>query len=374
MDRLEVGSSPFDAFRGRSVFVTGHTGFKGSWLSVWLSQLGARVTGYALAAASTPNGFDVSGARGALCAHHEADIRDARRLGDVLQAAEPDVIFHLAAQSLVRQGHQTPRDTFDVNAIGTACLLDAVRQLQRPCVVLAITSDKCYADPGSPQGCRETDPLGGDEPYSASKAAAELVTAAYRTSYFPPEEIDRHGVQLATARAGNVIGGGDWAQDRIVPDIVAALSDDRPVRLRNPHAVRPWQHVLDSLSGYLLLAQLMLRTEALELSSAWNFGPSRASISVRELVETFIRQWGRGSWQDDSQGRQPLEAPALVLNADRARSQLGWEPVWDLEKTVSRTASWYERFYRRREGSYLEDIAAWQADWHAAHSQQWAYV
>ncbi|HEX7500265.1 MAG TPA: CDP-glucose 4,6-dehydratase, partial [Polyangia bacterium] len=245
------------AFAGRSVFVTGHTGFKGAWLSLWLSRLGARVTGYALAPSTEPSAFVAGGVRDVLAAHHEADIRDGERLVQAMRACTPDVVLHLAAQPLVRASYEQPRETFDVNVVGTASVLDAVRALGRPCVVVVVTSDKCYDNREHVFGYRETDPLGGLDPYSASKGAAEIVVASYRQSFFPSERVRAHGVKLASVRAGNVIGGGDWAQDRIVADIARSLSSGRPVPVRNPLSLRPWQHVLEPLGGYLLLAARM---------------------------------------------------------------------------------------------------------------------
>lgn len=363
MGSMELGRPPFDAFRGRSVLITGHTGFKGSWLAIWLNQLGARVAGYALPPETTPNNFSVSRVRSALHAHYEADIRDAQQVARAVESAAPAVVFHLAAQPLVRKAYRTPRETFEVNTIGTASVLEAVRQWGQPCVVIVITSDKCYAQTTNPAGCVETDGLGGDEPYGASKAAAELVVASYRSTYFPPQRLERHGVQLATVRAGNVIGGGDWAEDRIVPDMIAALTSNQPVALRRPTAVRPWQHVLDALSGYLTLAQRMLNTEAPELSSAWNFGPDRGDATVRELAEMFLEEWGYGSWEVQGDVSQPPDAATLFLNAGRARRELGWKPVWNLEDSVRHTARWYRQFYQDGTAPCPENIATWQADW-----------
>jgi CDP-glucose 4,6-dehydratase len=232
------------AFSGRAVFVTGHTGFKGSWLALWLKHLGARVYGYALQPPSEPNNFAVSGVREILTEHWHGDVRDGLKLENALRTAAPDVVFHLAAQALVRESYVTPRETFDVNVLGTASVLEAVRVLKRPCVVVVVTSDKCYENREQPVGYQEADALGGHDPYSASKGAAEIVTAAYRRSFFHPELLDRHGVKMASARAGNVIGGGDWAKDRIVTDMVTALAAGQPVPVRSPWAVRPWQHVL----------------------------------------------------------------------------------------------------------------------------------
>ncbi len=335
-----------DAFRGRSVFITGHTGFKGSWLSIWLHRLGARVTGYSLAPPTEPSNFMVSGVRDLLAAHHEADLRDSGRLEAALRTAEVDVVFHLAAQSLVRESYARPRETFDVNVMGTVNMLEAVKGLGRPCVVLVITSDKCYENHEQVWGYREVDALGGHDPYSASKGAAEIVAASYRRSFFPPQRLQQHAVKLATARAGNVIGGGDWAKDRIVTDIVHHLRVGEPVPVRSPRAVRPWQHVLEPLSGYLTLAARMLQCEEPNLCDGWNFGPLPGEeLSVGQLAERFIQAWGAGSWSDVSDPNQPHEAGVLRLSIDKAIHHLPWRPRWGVAEAVRRTAEWFRRFY-----------------------------
>ena len=362
------------AFAGRSVFVTGHTGFKGSWLSLWLSRMGARVTGYALAPPTDPCAFVACGVREILAAHHEADIRDSERLNRAMRTCGPDVVLHLAAQPLVRASYEQPRETIDVNVVGTASVLDAVRALGRPCAVIVVTSDKCYDNHEHVFGYRETDPLGGSDPYSASKGAAEIVVASYRQSFFPPERVKSHGVRLASVRAGNVIGGGDWAQDRIVADAARSLSIGQPVPVRNPRSTRPWQHVLEPLGGYLLLAARMLaEPDDARLADAWNFGPSSLeAVTVGELVDLFVAAWASGSWKDASLGEQPHEARLLRLSIDKAVSQLGWRPRWPVHEAVRRTAVWYRRYYeqspaKRNAGAMREcslaDIADYQAGW-----------
>ncbi|MGA2253779.1 MAG: CDP-glucose 4,6-dehydratase, partial [Thermoguttaceae bacterium] len=312
------------AFAGRSVFVTGHTGFKGSWLSIWLHALGAGVTGYALAPPTNPSNFDVSGVCDLLGAHHVADLRDQASLLAALEAAAPEVVFHLAAQPLVRESYANPRETFDVNVMGTVNLLEAIHVLKRPCVVLAITSDKCYENREQTWGYREIDALGGHDPYSASKGAAEIAIAAYRRSFFPPGQLNRHGVKLASVRAGNVIGGGDWAKDRLLTDVVRHLQAGQPVPVRSPWAIRPWQHVLEPLGGYLSLAARMLQSDDPAMCDAWNFGPmSGEEIPVCQLVELFIQAWGNGAWQDVSDPLAPHEAGVLRLCIDKAVDQLG---------------------------------------------------
>jgi CDP-glucose 4,6-dehydratase len=343
---MEMNEPFWGALKGRSAFVTGHTGFKGSWLSIWLERLGAKVTGYGLAPPTTPSNFAASSVRELLAAHYEGDIRDARRLRAAFEAAAPDVVFHLAAQSLVRPSYAEPRETFEVNVIGTAAVLDAVRCLGKPCAVVVVSSDKCYENREQVWGYREIDPLGGHDPYSASKGAVEILVAAYRRSFFPPRHLSEHGVKLATARAGNVIGGGDWAKDRIIPDAVRCLAAGQPVPVRSPCAVRPWQHVLEPLAGYLSLAARMLECDDACLCDAWNFGPSPGQeLSVAALAERFVTVWGAGSWIDASDPGQPHEAAVLRLNIDKTVSQLGWRPVWEAAEAICRTAGWYRRFY-----------------------------
>jgi CDP-glucose 4,6-dehydratase len=339
---------------GKRAFVTGHTGFKGSWLTILLHRLGARVTGYATVPPTSPSNFVVSRVQELVERHHEADIRDGARLLAAVKEADPDVVFHLAAQPLVRESYAHPRETFDVNVIGTASLLDAVLARGKPCVVVVITSDKCYENSGHVREHRETDVLGGHDPYSASKAAAEILAAAYRSSFFPPGRLAQHGIAMATVRAGNVIGGGDWATDRLVPDIVRSLSSKRAIALRNPDAVRPWQHVLDPLWGYALLASRMLVDDAAALCDAWNFGPLPGDdVPVSRLTGLLIEAWGDGSWVDARQGEQPHEASVLRLNIDKAVSELGWTPRWSLPEAVQRTARWYS--HHARTGECMRD-------------------
>ena len=354
-----------NAFRNRSVFITGHTGFKGSWLCHWLVRLGARVTGYALAPPTEPSNFEVSRVGSILAHHHIADIRDARRLSAAMREAEPDLVLHLAAETVVRRGYEIPRETFEVNVIGTASVLDSVRELGRPCVVVAVTSDKCYENQEHVWGYRENDPLGEHDPYGASKGAAEILIRAYRHSFFPPERLDEHGVKLASVRAGNVIGGGDWTQDALIPDMVRALAADEPVAIRFPNASRPWQHVLQALDGYLTLAAKLLTSDDPQFCSGWNIGPlPGAELSVREIVELFLHQWGSGRWRDTSDPNAVREANTLRLNIDKAIWRLGWLPRWNLAETLRRTAEWYQRYYQDScdmQRVCLEQIAAYEA-------------
>ncbi len=329
-------------FKNKRVFLTGHTGFKGSWLALWLRRLGANVYGYALPPPTEPSNYVLSRIRETLAGETSGDIRDRMRLHEALAAAAPDVVFHLAAQPLVRDSYTDPYGTFETNVMGTASLLDAVRGAGRPCAVVCITTDKCYENREQVWGYRECDPMGGYDPYSASKGAAEILIASYRRSFFHPDRLAEHGVQLASARAGNVIGGGDWARDRIVTDMVAALAQGRPVPVRNPHAIRPWQHVLEPLSGYLTLAAAMLEKPGAKWASGWNFGPvSGTELPVGALAEAFVKAWGQGEWVDQSAPDQPHEASILRLSIEKAGWELGWHPRWNCEKMVKRTAQWY---------------------------------
>jgi CDP-glucose 4,6-dehydratase len=334
---------PFDdAFRSRSIFVTGHTGFKGSWLCLWLARLGAKVAGYSLEPPTTPNHFELARIRESLTAHHLGDIRDIDRLREALSVARPDVVLHLAAQSVVRRGYREPLETFSSNVMGTASVLEAVRMLQRPCAVVVVSSDKCYENHEQPWGHRESDPMGERDPYGSSKGAAELVIRSYRESYFPPERLAEHGVKLASARAGNVIGGGDWKADALLVDVVKALARKEPVEIRSPSAVRPWQHVIQCLSGYLELAARLLRDDDPALCSGWNIGPLPGSeLTVCEVVEQFLAIWGGGEWRDVSDRDHPREAQTLRLCIDKALWQLHWRPRWSTAQVLALTAQWY---------------------------------
>ncbi len=353
-------------FDDRSVLVTGHTGFKGSWLSLWLSTLGARVSGFALEPPTNPNHFEAADIAPLLVNDERADIRDSEAIAVAVRRSAPDVIFHLAAQPIVQQSLRSPRETFEINVGGTAALLDAVRDANRPCAVIVVTSDKCYRNEGQIWGFRENDPLGGHDPYSASKAGTELVVEAYRSSYFPVDRVDEHGIQLASVRAGNVIGGGDWAVDRIVPDAIRALSTGEDLLVRNPASTRPWQHVLEPLSGYMTLAARMLdQGDGARLAEAWNFGPlATGEATVEDLATAVVSAWGSGRWVA-SKGPQPsIEAKTLRICIDKAVSRLGWQPRWDFGETVHRTVAWYRSFYESGPGSLRElslaDIAAYE--------------
>lgn len=333
------------AFKGKVVWLSGHTGFKGTWLAEWLLRLGAKVHGFSLAPHTTPSLFDQT-ELAARMSHEIAEVRDAEAVRRSIQAVQPDFVFHLAAQALVRASYERPVETYATNVMGTAHVLEALRGLNKPCAVVMVTTDKCYENREWVYGYREDDPLGGFDPYSSSKAGAELVIAAYRRSFFR-----EHPVRIASARAGNVIGGGDWAQDRIVPDCIRALQHNQPIQVRNPGATRPWQHVLEPLSGYLWLAALLhpasyvrlLAPAPCPLASAFNFGPGHdANRTVRELVEELLRHWP-GRWEDQSDPKAAHEAGLLQLSIDKAHAQLGWRPVWSFATAVEETVQWYRR-------------------------------
>jgi CDP-glucose 4,6-dehydratase len=330
-----------DAYRGKRVFLTGHTGFKGSWLAEWLLALGAEVTGYALPPNTEPALFAQLGLATRL-QHIEADVRDLARLRQAVEAARPDFVFHLAAQPLVRFSYDQPVATYATNVMGTVNVLEAVRLAGRPCVVVAITTDKCYENKEWVHSYREEDPMGGYDPYSSSKGAAELVISAYRRSYFSaPNSL----VRVASARAGNVIGGGDWALDRIVPDCIRALQKGEVIPVRNKVATRPWQHVLEPLSGYLwlgaCLANPQLSPFSSQLASGFNFGPALSSNrTVADLVQEILEHWP-GRWDDKSDPKAVHEARLLNLATDKAYHFLGWSPVWNFEATISQTVGWY---------------------------------
>jgi CDP-glucose 4,6-dehydratase len=329
-----------DFWSGRKVFITGHTGFKGAWLTLLLAELGAHVSAFSLPPPTTPSLFEDANVVSGI-AHGIGDIRNINELAAAIEAAQPEVIFHLAAQSLVRESYRDPVETYQTNVIGTANLLQAVRGCRSARAVIVVTSDKCYESREWEWPYRETDRLGGRDPYSSSKSCAEIVTAAFRSSFFPASSFPEHRVAIATARAGNVIGGWDWAADRLIPDVIRALLSGSAVVLRNPEAVRPWQHVLDALAGYLVLAEKLIE-KGIEFGEAWNFGPvAEDTTKVRELVSDLIGQWGKGSYE---LGESALpETAALRLDSSRARVRLGWSPRLRLPDALS----WTTDFYRR---------------------------
>lgn len=326
-------------WKGRRVFLTGHTGFKGSWLSLWLQDLGAEVTGYALPPPTIPSLFEEArvgeGMNSVI-----GDVCDSASLAHAMSQTRPEVIIHMAAQSLVRRSYSEPLETYRTNVLGTASVFDAARSISGVRVIVNITTDKCYENREWVWAYREIDRLGGYDPYSSSKACAEIVTAAYRSSYFNPDTYGQHRVGVASARAGNVIGGGDWAADRLVPDIVSAFADGRPVRIRRPDAIRPWQHVLEPLYGYLTLAEHLCQ-DGPRYVGAWNFGPDEADArSVRWIVETMAGLWGdEARWEFDV-GEHPHEATYLRLDISKARSELNWRPVLALGESLELVIDW----------------------------------
>ncbi len=339
-------------FSGKTVLVTGHTGFKGSWLSLWLTELGANVVGLALPPEAQPNLYEQLGLQN-LMDSRLGDVRDLELVQKILRETRPEIVFHLAAQPLVRRSYDEPIGTFAVNVLGTAHLLEAVRKTSSVRVCQVITTDKCYENREIDYAYKETDPLGGRDPYSASKACAEMVVSSYRASFFTrtPSPLVGEGrdegktkmgsVSLSSTRAGNVIGGGDWAQDRLIPDCARSLMAFRPIAVRNPRAVRPWQFVLDPLSGYLRLASLQW-SDPQKYSEAWNFGPRLGSARcVGEVVDLVLKAWGSGEKRDAVDPSSPHEAGLLQLDSSKAMERLNWKPVYDLEAAIARTMEWY---------------------------------
>jgi CDP-glucose 4,6-dehydratase len=360
---LVIRDSSF--WRGRRVVLTGHTGFKGSWLLLWLQELGAQVWSYALAAEPEPNLFRQHRAHrppGTSWLHREGDLVDLEALKHWVQQAQPEVVLHLAAQPLVRRSYVDPLGTWATNVQGSLNLLEALKPLEHACAVVMVTTDKVYENREWPYGYRESDRLGGHDPYSASKAGAELAIASWRASFCGPEAHQTPHLRIGTARAGNVIGGGDWAPDRIVPDAMRALAAGEPVAVRNPGATRPWQHVLEPLGGYLRLAEA-LATDPMPPCEAFNFGPNlESNRPVGELVEAILQHWP-GQWIDRSDSAAPHEAGLLHLQIDKAHHRLGWQPRWDFATTVERTVAWYRAVH---EGASpleccLADLNAYQA-------------
>lgn len=330
-------------WQGKRVFLTGHTGFKGSWLSLWLQQLGAQVHGYALPPpdADQPSLFDAAKVADGM---HSVtgDIRDGEALRAAMRAAQPDIVIHMAAQALVRYSYAHPVETYSTNVMGLVHLYEAVRATPGVKAVVNVTSDKCYENKEWPWGYRENEPMGGYDPYSNSKGCAELVTSAYRNSFFNPATYAEHGIALGSGRAGNVIGGGDWAEDRLIPDMVRAISAGKPVHIRSPHAIRPWQHVLEPLSGYLTLAEHLFE-QGTAYAEGFNFGPHDADARpVEWIISHLCDSWGAGaSWQLDA-APQPHEATYLKLDCSKAKGRLGWQPRWTLSHTIDQIVAWHK--------------------------------
>lgn len=336
-----------NTYKGKKVFLTGHTGFKGAWLLKTLSLLGAEIKGYSLEP-KTPDDLFYLIEGDNLCKSVIADIRDRKRLESEIVTFQPDFVFHLAAQPLVRLSYEIPSETFVVNVIGTAHVLDAIKRLQKKCSVVLITTDKVYHNNEWVYPYRETDRLGGYDPYSASKACAELLIDSYRNSFFNANDYDRHLKGIAVARAGNVIGGGDWSKDRLIPDIAKAFAMEQPVVIRNPNSVRPWQHVLEPIVGYLQLGANLMR-DLVKFSQAYNFGPHLSdALTVEEILKLAILSWGKGDYIVEKAEEQSHEAGLLKLDITKAITELKWQPKMNAQKSVSMTMDWYSEFVTDR--------------------------
>ena len=336
---MRLASVNSEFWKNKSVFLTGHTGFKGGWLALWLSSMGAKVTGYALAPNTTPNLFDMLAIDSLIEQSHIADIRDLATLQKAMSEAKPDIVIHMAAQPLVRYSYANPVETYATNVMGTVHILESTRTIESVRATVVVTTDKCYENRERGAGYREDEAMGGFDPYSSSKGCAELVSSAYRQSYF-----SKSANHLASARAGNVIGGGDWSEDRLIPDAIKAFESGNTFMIRNPLATRPWQHVLEPLSGYLILAQSLFQ-DGEKFSSAWNFGPKDAdNRSVQEVISSLCQQWGPDAkWQQDSSS-QPHEAGLLKLDCSKASKQLRWEPKWNLETAIEKIIQWHKAY------------------------------
>ena len=336
---MRLASVNSEFWKNKSVFLTGHTGFKGGWLALWLSSMGAKVTGYALAPNTTPNLFDMLAIDSLIEQSHIADIRDLATLQKAMSEAKPDIVIHMAAQPLVRYSYANPVETYATNVMGTVHILESTRTIESVRATVVVTTDKCYENRERGAGYREDEAMGGFDPYSSSKGCAELVSSAYRQSYF-----SKSANHLASARAGNVIGGGDWSEDRLIPDAIKAFESGNTLMIRNPLATRPWQHVLEPLSGYLILAQSLFQ-DGEKFSSAWNFGPKDAdNRSVQEVISSLCQQWGPDAkWQQDSSS-QPHEAGLLKLDCSKASKQLRWEPKWNLETAIEKIIQWHKAY------------------------------
>lgn len=351
-------------WRNRRIFITGHTGFKGSWLCLWLHAMGAQVTGYALDPPTTPNLFEQANVESAVHSIR-GDVRNFDDLRNALDAAAPEVVIHMAAQSVVRRSYEDPIENYSTNVMGTVNLLEALRQLRRPCAVVNVTSDKCYENREWVWGYRENEAMGGRDPYSNSKGCAELVTSAYRDSFFSPENITEHGVALASARAGNAIGGGDWTCHQLIPDLIRAFLKGQPCLIRNPSAYRPWQFVLEPLRGYLMLAERLIQNPQ-GFMSGWNFGPTDTDVRpVSWIADELVRLWGdHAAWQLES-APQPHEAHALRLDASKAAACLKWQATLPLPEALKWIVAWYAAF---QEGSDLHEFTLQQIERYLALS------
>lgn len=348
-------------YQNKKILITGHTGFKGSWLSAWLLKLGANITGVALTPNTSPSHFNLLNLP---IESHFVDIRDYEKLKNVIKALKPEIVFHLAAQPLVRESYDDPLYTFETNVIGTANVLNACRDLDDLRGIVVVTSDKCYENKEWIWGYRESDAMGGFDPYSASKGSAELVTASFRNSYFNLNNFGKsHQTLIASARAGNVIGGGDWAKDRLITDIVCAIVKNEKVIIRNPNATRPWQYVLECLNGYLMLGEKLLSGEK-AFAEGWNFAPLiNTSVTVLEVLQKIQQHWPKLQYEIQSDARNPHEAHLLKLDSAKANNILGWRNVWDFSQTIEKTITWYKNFYENNVISTIEDIKLFENKW-----------
>lgn len=342
MSKLDIFNN---FYQGKRILLTGHTGFKGSWLAIWLTELGAEVVGVGLDPQSERDNFVLSGIGKRIKADIRADIRDGARMKQIFQDYQPEIVFHLAAQPLVRLSYDLPVDTYETNVMGTIHVMEAIRATKSVRVGVMITTDKCYENKEQIWGYRENEAMGGYDPYSSSKGAAEIAIASWRRSYFHPDQYGRtHSMSLASVRAGNVVGGGDWALDRIIPDCIRALEDGSVINIRSPKAIRPWQHVLEPLSGYMLLAQRMWEAPT-KYCEGWNFGPRAESISsVWEVASLVTQSAGRGELRDLSDPHALHEASLLMLDISKAKYRLGWEPRMSLAECIDLTVDWYQRY------------------------------
>lgn len=335
-------------WQGKRVFITGHTGFKGGWLSLWLQEMGAVIKGYSLPAPTEPSLFEEAQVWAGLSTE-EGDIRDFTHLRQVMSEFQPEIVFHMAAQPLVRLSYDEPMETYSTNVMGTVYLLEAVKQVGGVKAVVNITSDKCYENREWVWGYREDEAMGGYDPYSNSKGCAELVASSYRQSFFNTDKYHEHGCALASVRAGNVIGGGDWADDRLIPDMLKAFSENRSVEIRSPHAVRPWQHVLEPLSGYITVAE-HLYDHGTNFAEGWNFGPKEEDAQpVEWIVDKLSQLWGEGAAWHLSDGEHPHEAHYLKLDCSKAKMRLNWQPIWNLEQTLSRIVNWQKAWLDKQD-------------------------
>lgn len=335
-------------WKGKRVFLTGHTGFKGSWLSLWLQEMGAEICGYSLAAPTSPSLFDVAKVSDGMLSI-EGDIRDFDKLLKAMASFKPEIVFHMAAQSLVRLSYSEPVETYSTNVMGTVHVLEAVRKINSVKAVINITSDKCYENREWVWGYRENEAMGGYDPYSNSKGCAELVASSYRQSFFNDKSYETHGVALASVRAGNVIGGGDWAQDRLIPDMLTAFSNSHSVEIRSPNAIRPWQHVLEPLSGYIEIAEHLYEFGP-DYGEGWNFGPKDEDAKpVRWIVERLTALWGKGASWYLSEGEHPHEAHYLKLDCSKAKIRLDWHPIWELNTTLEKIVNWQKAWIEKQD-------------------------